>query len=66
MLRQLLIVCLLLSFVLVTSGCVQQQSTDQSATIGAAEDRATGVIEQELDSAVENISLDDIENSLLQ
>jgi len=65
MISRLLAILLVVS-VIFASGCVQQETG--GATGGAAgatlEDQAADMLEQELDQAIENISVEDIENSL--
>jgi len=65
MLSQLLIIGLVIS-VLLTSGCVKApEGTAGGGLTGAQiEDQAADAIEKEMQEAVENISIEDIENSL--
>jgi len=48
------------------SGCVQQAATGgEPATGKLAEDQATQAVEQEMDLAIGNITLEDVQNELL-
>jgi len=48
------------------SGCVQQATTGgEPATGKLAEDQATQAVEQEMDLAIGNITLEDVQNELL-
>jgi outer membrane murein-binding lipoprotein Lpp len=62
MLKKMLILGVILSVVLV-SGCVQQDGTGQ-LTDKQIEDQAAGQLEQELDQAIEDIDLSDLESSI--
>lgn len=68
MLKQALLVCILLSSVVLISGCTQtaQTGTTGQITDKQAEDQAIATIDNELDQATANMSLDDIEGALLQ
>lgn len=59
---KLLIMLLLLSMVLV-SGCVQKETATGQVTENL-ENQASNMINQELDAATENITLNDIESSI--
>ncbi len=62
MLAKLLIAGLLVS-VLLVGGCLESGTTE-STTGSMTEDQAFDTIEQEMDEAVENIDVSDIESSL--
>ena len=68
MLRVFLIVGLLLSVVFV-SGCLEQM-TDTGAVAGEEEaqleDQAADMIEQEMEDAIEGITLEDMEDSIIE
>ncbi len=59
--RNLLIIGILL--LALVSGCVQQEGTT-GMTTSELEDQAAGMIEQELENAVENIDISDIEGEI--
>ncbi len=60
MIKEFFVIFLILSLVF-TSGCVQ------TAPTGAAlEDQAIEEVEQELEQAIQDISMEDIENALLE
>ena len=68
MLRQILILGLILSVVLV-SGCVQDNHGTAPGTTGQLtdkqiEDQAVPQMEQEINQATDNIDLSDLENSI--
>jgi len=64
--KHLLLTCLLLTSVVLVSGCTQTADTTGQLTDKQAEDQAYNTIESELDQAIENITLDDLEGELLQ
>lgn len=64
MLRIFLIVGLLLSVVFV-SGCLEQM-TDTGAGEAQLEDQAAETIEQEMEDAIEGITLEDIEDLIIE
>jgi outer membrane murein-binding lipoprotein Lpp len=59
--KQMLVIGLILSVVFV-SGCVQ---TGQTTVSTEAENQAADQIEQEMEQAIEDLDLDEIENLLL-
>ena len=66
MIKELIIICILVS-ILLTSGCIKYGSSaerNETMTKSQIEDQADSMIEQEIENATENISLGDIENSL--
>ncbi len=63
MLAKLLVLFLLIS-VFVASGCVEQAADTGTEAGVMTEDQAAGLIEQEMEAAVENMSVEDIEDSL--
>ena len=62
MIREFLIVFLILSVVFI-AGCVQTETSPSGAVL---EDEAVQQIEQEMEEAVEDMTLEDIENALLE
>ena len=62
MIKHFLIIFLILSVVLI-SACVQQETTPTGA---ALEEQAIEEIEQEMEQAVEDVTMEDIENALLE
>ncbi|MCD6557901.1 MAG: hypothetical protein J7K31_02600 [Candidatus Aenigmarchaeota archaeon] len=62
MMKELLLLTLLLSLIFV-SGCVQQPATTGEAT---AEKQAMDVVEQEMNEAIENMTMEDIENAITE
>ena len=60
--KHFLIIFLILSVVLI-SACVQQVTTPTGA---ALEEQAIEEIEQEMEQAVEDVTMEDIENALLE
>ena len=69
MLFRILTIFLVISVILV-SGCVTQGPKETVGEVGATgatlEDQATEIVEQEMEQAIENISIEDIENSLVK
>jgi len=65
MLKEILIISLLVLAVFV-SGCTQHHSTEEKTAGEAAEQQAYNAIEQEMEQAIENITMDDIEQALLE
>jgi PBP1b-binding outer membrane lipoprotein LpoB len=63
MIKQAFVILLILSAVLI-SGCVQTDTEDQ--TTADAEDQAVNALEQELEQATENMTVEDVENTLLE
>ena len=61
---RLLLLGFLLSLVFV-SGCLEQM-TETGEGEAQLEDQAAEMIEQEMEEAIENIDLDDIENSIAE
>lgn len=61
MIKEFFIVFLVLSLVFI-SGCVQQETP----TGAALEDQAVEEIEQEMEQAIEDVTMEDIENTLLE
>ncbi len=64
MLREMLIIALVLSAVFV-SGCTRQVPSGGEPG-GAVEEQAYRAIEQEMEEAIENITLEDIEQALTE
>lgn len=62
MIREILIIFLILSVVFI-AGCIQTETTPSGA---ALEDEAVQQIEQEMEEAVEDMTLEDIENALVE
>lgn len=77
MLKQAFVIAVLLSMVLI-SGCVQQkapsanngnqiqQPSPSQQQAQGIEDQAANMIEQEMENAIGNMSVDDIENSIAE
>jgi PBP1b-binding outer membrane lipoprotein LpoB len=65
MLRQFFVIFLILSVVII-SGCVQQAPSGGQAVASGAEDQAVDKIEQEMESAIENMTMEDIERALTE
>jgi|YelNatPaOPRAMG01_1025707.scaffolds.fasta_scaffold521628_1 outer membrane lipoprotein-sorting protein len=64
-----LIILVIITATIFISGCVQQQvpvGGTEKMTGEEIEQEAGNVIEQEMDSALGNISLEDLENELLE
>ena len=67
MMKELVVIGILVS-VLLTSGCVKHMTSfekNESMGISQVEDQADAMIEQEIEESTENITLEDIENSLV-
>jgi len=62
MIKELFVVFLILSVVL-TSACVQQETTPTGA---ALEEQGIEEIEQEMEQAIGDVTMEDIENALLE
>ncbi|OYT56472.1 MAG: hypothetical protein B6U68_03265 [Candidatus Aenigmarchaeota archaeon ex4484_14] len=62
MIKEILLITLLLSVVFI-SGCVQQPTVTGEAT---AEGQAMKAIEQEMEEAIENMTMEDIENAIIE
>jgi len=60
--KHFLIIFLILSLVLI-SACVQQET---ALTGAALEEQAVEEIEQEMEQAIEDITMEDIENALIE
>lgn len=60
--KKLLIVSLLILLVIFASGCVQKAPTGAAT---AKENAAISEIEKELDQAIQNITMEDIEKALV-
>ncbi len=69
MLKELFVVFILASVILF-SGCVKQETTileeDITPAMESSEEEAINELEQEIEKAIENMSMDDIENSLVE
>jgi hypothetical protein len=66
MIKELIIISLLFSVVI--SGCIQVPEKPTTITIvnkSVAEEQATTILEQEMEQAIENITMEDIEDALL-
>ena len=63
MIKEFFIVFLILSLVFI-SGCVQTETTQPTGA--ALEEQAVQEVEQEMEQAIEDISMEDIENALLE
>ncbi|MCD6367626.1 MAG: hypothetical protein J7L45_00915 [Candidatus Aenigmarchaeota archaeon] len=66
MMRQLAIIILLVT-VLLTSGCLKSQVDNErggNSTITQMENQADEMLEQEIEEATENMTVEDIENSM--
>ena len=62
MMKHFLIIFLILSVVLI-SACVQQETIPTGA---ALEEQGIEEIEQEMEQAIEDVTMEDIENALLE
>ena len=73
MIGRLLVIALVISVIFV-SGCVEQKSAEAGgvqpsaggATGGAIEAEMDNMLEEEMEQAIENITIEDIENSLAE
>ena len=63
---RLILLGFLLSLVFV-SGCVEQELVDETGTLTESQlEEADGMIEQEMEDAIENIDLEELENLILE